>query len=104
MWSAVGSDITGEMLASRPTPSCTDETGVSHNQQALISSRIVHLVIRRLATMAGYELALSICMSDTDEAEIPLSVYRLKYGAAEFHMPSLEPVSKAAAKSMSVGR
>jgi hypothetical protein len=78
-------------------------TGTSHNQQALISARIIHLVIRRLASMAGYEFACSVCMSDLDEAQIPFSIYRLKHDA-QFNVPHIEPVSQAAAKSMSIGR
>lgn len=43
-------------------------------------------------------------MGDADEAEIPLSVYRLNHGSEQHPLPHFEPVSDAAARSMSVGQ
>lgn len=53
--------------------------------------------------MAGYDYVGSVQVADNDESAIPMLIFRLNPDK-EFNSHHIEPISEAAAKSMTIGR
>ncbi|WVQ71215.1 hypothetical protein IAR50_000740 [Cryptococcus sp. DSM 104548] len=54
----------------------------AHSTQGLISSRVIHLTIMKIITQRamGYDFVGSVDMADKEEAEMPVTFYRRRWG------------------------
>ncbi|TYJ54959.1 hypothetical protein B9479_004371 [Cryptococcus floricola] len=54
----------------------------AHTTQGLISSRVIHLTIMKIITQRamGYDFVGSVDMADKEEAEMPVTFYRRRWG------------------------